>query len=71
VRHAFTDLDRSHIVSLITPQNAPSIRVAVRLGERLEEEIALPHLAPDRTVLQYGLSREEWRRQHAETNDHG
>src|SRR5262245_21608846 len=32
---AFTQLDRPHVISLIHPENAASIRVAERLGERL------------------------------------
>lgn len=62
LHYAFTELDRAHIVSLITPENTPSIRVAERLGERLEGEITLPHLAPEKKILQYGLSRDEWQR---------
>ena len=34
--HAFTELGRDHVISLILPGNDPSIRVAERLGERLE-----------------------------------
>ena len=59
VAHAFTDLNRSHLSSFILPENTHSIRVAERVGERFEGEVALPHL-PDRKVLQYGLSRNEW-----------
>lgn len=59
--YAFTELDRPHIISLIGPDNVRSIRVAERLGERLEGDAMLPHL-PDKKVLQYGMSRLEWRR---------
>lgn len=38
LRYAFEDLDRDHVISLIRPDNLPSIRVAERLGERLEGE---------------------------------
>lgn len=62
ITYAFTDLGRDHLSSFIMPANSRSIRVAERIGERLEGEILLPHL-PDRTVLQYGLSRDEWKRQ--------
>ena len=34
--HAFTAMDRDHVISLIFPGNDPSIRVAERLGETLE-----------------------------------
>jgi RimJ/RimL family protein N-acetyltransferase len=36
LEYAFTDLGRERVISLIRPTNAPSIRVAERLGERLE-----------------------------------
>jgi RimJ/RimL family protein N-acetyltransferase/uncharacterized damage-inducible protein DinB len=60
LQYAFNELQRTHVVSLITPDNAASIRVAERLGEALEGEVTLPNLAPGRKVLQYGLSREQW-----------
>jgi RimJ/RimL family protein N-acetyltransferase len=60
--YAFTVLGRARIVSLITPENAPSIRVAQRVGEQLEAEITLPDLPSDRRVLQYGLTRDNWQR---------
>ena len=59
IAHAFTDLNRSHLSSFILPENIRSIRVAERVGERFEGEVALPHL-PGRKVLQYGLSRNAW-----------
>lgn len=34
--HAFTDMDRDHVISVIYPENLASIRVAERLGETLE-----------------------------------
>ena len=34
--HAFTTMGRDRVISLIRPGNVPSIRVAERLGERLE-----------------------------------
>lgn len=40
LRYAFEDLDRDHVISLIRPENKPSIRVAERLGERLEGEVS-------------------------------
>jgi RimJ/RimL family protein N-acetyltransferase len=60
--YAFTVLGRSRIVSLITPENASSIRVAQRVGEQFEGEITLPDLPPNRRVLQYGLTRDNWQR---------
>jgi RimJ/RimL family protein N-acetyltransferase len=59
IEYAFLELGRSHVASFILPDNTPSIRVAERVGERLERTTNLPHL-PDRPVLQYGLSREQW-----------
>jgi RimJ/RimL family protein N-acetyltransferase len=60
--YAFNELGRPHISSFILPENVRSIRVAERVGERLEGNAILPHM-PDRKVLQYGLSREDWERQ--------
>jgi len=39
VRHAFDRLGYSRLVCLIDPANAPSIRVAERIGMRLEREM--------------------------------
>jgi RimJ/RimL family protein N-acetyltransferase len=55
---AFADLGRTHVVSLIVPENRASIRVAERLGEEPEGEAELS----GRKVLVYGLSRERWER---------
>lgn len=55
--HAFTAMERPHVISLIRPDNAPSIRVAERLGERLEGRVDLfGHEA-----LVYGIDRASWR----------
>jgi RimJ/RimL family protein N-acetyltransferase len=62
VAYAFNELRRPHVISLILPENVRSIRVAERLGERLEGQVTLPHLHSDTTVLQYGVSREDWLR---------
>ncbi|HTQ78389.1 MAG TPA: GNAT family N-acetyltransferase [Thermoanaerobaculia bacterium] len=51
--YAFTVWKRDHIISLIAPENRASIRVAERLGERLEGRIT--HLG--REMLCYGLAR--------------
>lgn len=59
IEYAFGELQWTHLVSLILPDNTRSIRVAERLGEQLEGRVRLPHL-PDKDVLQYGMSREEW-----------
>jgi|SRR5690349_7294908 len=53
LRFAFEELDRVHVVSLIHPENRASIRVAERLGERLEGQTEiLGH-----PVLIYGIHR--------------
>ena len=49
----FRELDKPHIISLIHPDNAGSIRVAERLGEKLEGQTEL--LGHD--VLIYGIDR--------------
>ena len=55
--HAFTELGRGHLISLIRPGNDPSIRVAERLGETLRSETVLfGHPA-----LVYGIDRAGWR----------
>jgi RimJ/RimL family protein N-acetyltransferase len=51
--HAFLVWQREHVISLINPKNLPSIRVAERIGERLEARIE--HFG--RQYLLYGLDR--------------
>jgi RimJ/RimL family protein N-acetyltransferase len=51
--HAFTDMGRRHVISLIYPDNAASIRVAERLGETLEGRVNL--FGHD--ALVYGITR--------------
>lgn len=51
--YAFTVWRRDHILSLIHPENRASIRVAERIGERLEGRI--DHLG--REMLCYGIDR--------------
>ena len=51
--YAYTELDQAHVISLIHPDNAPSIRVAERLGEKLEGQTEVL----DMPVLIYGISR--------------
>jgi RimJ/RimL family protein N-acetyltransferase len=55
--HAFTGMGRDHVISLIHPANAGSIRVAERLGETLERRAELFGHA----VLVYGIARAAWR----------
>lgn len=56
--YAFTEMDRDHVISLIHPDNIGSIRVAERLGEKLEGETELF----GREVLIYGIDRSAWHR---------
>jgi RimJ/RimL family protein N-acetyltransferase len=55
----FKTLDAGEIVSAIHPDNAPSVRVAERLGERHLRNMALSGV----THHVYGISRAEWARQ--------
>lgn len=52
----FTHLGERQVISLIYPDNAASIRVATRLGERLADRIELL----GKPVLRYRITREEW-----------
>jgi RimJ/RimL family protein N-acetyltransferase len=55
--HAFTELGRTHLISLIRPTNQASIRVAERLGQSLEGRTELfGHEA-----LVYGIDQAAWR----------
>jgi RimJ/RimL family protein N-acetyltransferase len=53
LQYAFAELKQAHIISLIRPGNAASIRVAERLGERLEDRTELF----GHEVLIYGIDR--------------
>lgn len=54
---AFTRREEPHVISLIYPDNAASIKVAMRLGERLADRIELM----GKPVLLYRITRDEWR----------
>ncbi len=54
--YAFAEMDRDHVISLINPLNAASIRVAERLGEKVEGRTEL--LGAE--VLIYGIDRDAW-----------
>ena len=56
LEYAFTELGREHVISLIRPDNLPSIKVAERLGERLESSVEFF----GGEALVYGISREDW-----------
>ena len=53
LEYAFTELNRNHVISLIHPENLASIRVAERLGEKLEGTAKIF----GNEVLVYGLDR--------------
>jgi len=55
ISYAFGELGRKHLISIIDPDNIRSIRVAERVGEKLEGTTSLPNV-PGRTLLKYGLS---------------
>jgi RimJ/RimL family protein N-acetyltransferase len=52
--YGFSKLGREHVISLIHPDNHASVRVAERLGERLEGETEIF----GHSVLIYGIRRE-------------
>jgi RimJ/RimL family protein N-acetyltransferase len=56
--YAFNVLEKDRVISLIHPENRASIRVAERIGERLEDRIH--HVGRER--LRYGLDRATYSR---------
>jgi len=56
LEYVFTELDRSHVISLIHPDNAASIAVATRLGETKQGETQVFDIG----CLIYGITRERW-----------
>jgi RimJ/RimL family protein N-acetyltransferase len=56
LQYAFTGLGQPQVISLIHPENAASIRVAGRLGERLLDSAEVM----GRPALVYRITREEW-----------
>ena len=54
--HAFANLGRDRVISLIRPDNRPSVRVAERLGERLEG----PTTLFGQDALVYAIDRARW-----------
>ena len=56
LQFAFTEMKKAQVISLIHPDNAASIRVALRLGERLVGPIEVMGKA----ALKYCITREEW-----------
>jgi RimJ/RimL family protein N-acetyltransferase len=56
LRVAFTQMQQSQVLSLIHPDNEASVRVALRLGERLQGPIELF----GRSAQVYRITRPEW-----------
>ena len=54
--YAFINLHQSRVISLILPENLASQRLALRLGEKLEETTEIF----GNQVRVYGISREKW-----------
>ena len=59
LNYAFTVLKVPHVISLIYPENTPSIRVAHRLGEHLEGTLEVAEI-PGAQLDVYGIYREAW-----------
>ena len=53
--YVFQQMVRDHVISLIRPENAASIRVAEKIGQRLQDRIDFGGEA-----LVYGIRRREW-----------
>jgi RimJ/RimL family protein N-acetyltransferase len=56
LEYAFTELNRDHVISLIAPENVASIRVAERIGEKVEGQTELF----GKEVLIYGIRQGQW-----------
>lgn len=56
LKYAFTEMNRDHVISLIAPDNVASIRVAERLGEKVEGQTNIMN----RDVFIYGIDRKDW-----------
>lgn len=59
--YVFDELGWRHVIHCIHKDNAPSIRVAERLGSYLQRENVLLPPPMDVSVDIYGQTREEWR----------
>ena len=56
LEHAFTEMGRDHVISLIHPDNRASLAVALRLGESFERTVEF--LGDEVGV--YGIHRADW-----------
>lgn len=55
--HAFAELGRDRVISLIAPENTASIRVAEKIGESYERDVELPHMRVGLYSLQAAPAR--------------
>ena len=55
--HAFRDLKLQRVISLIHPENAPSRRVAEKIGMKIEKETVFRGFP----TLVFAIPREQWR----------
>jgi RimJ/RimL family protein N-acetyltransferase len=60
IAYAFGELQQSHVISLIRPDNSASRRVAEKLGEKLEGTTEIFGME----AVVYGISREDWLAHH-------
>lgn len=58
IGYGFEDLDQERIISMIQPDNMPSIKVAERLGESFNKKITLF----DIDALEYAIDREAYQK---------
>jgi RimJ/RimL family protein N-acetyltransferase len=56
LEHAFTAMSQTRVISLIRPGNERSIRVAERLGEKLQGSVDVFGIQ----ALVYAITRDEW-----------
>ena len=61
IDYAFDQLGWDAVHHVIAPENAPSIRLAERLGSRREGPTRMPAPFHERKVDSYGQTREEWK----------
>jgi RimJ/RimL family protein N-acetyltransferase len=67
LRYAFTGLRQGHVLSLIHPENAASIRVAQRLGERPVGSTEVN----GNPALVFRITRQEWEASNPQENPQG
>ncbi|PAX51033.1 GNAT family N-acetyltransferase [Brunnivagina elsteri] len=57
IAYAFNELQETHVISLIHPENIASRRVAKKLGEKLQASTEVM----GKEALVFGISHEEWK----------